>query len=67
MGEEATTGDPQFVDPEKQDYHVRATSPAARSGVPLQCVPADIDGKRRDPEHPTRGCYVCAEPRPESK
>jgi len=63
MGEHRTTGDPQFADAEKLDFHVKATSPAARSGQPLQCVPADIDGKPRDPKSPTRGCYACpAEP-----
>lgn len=64
MGDHATTGDPMFVEPEKLDFHVRAASTAARSGTPLQCVPADIDGKPRDAEHPTRGCYVCPEPKP---
>lgn len=57
MGNQATTGDVQFVDPEKMDFHVKASSPAFRSGAPLQCVPADIDGRPRDREHPTRGCY----------
>lgn len=61
MGTAATTGDPQFADPGCLDYHVRASSPAARSGRPLPCVPADIDGRPRDRQHPTRGCYVCPE------
>ena len=59
MGSEATTGDPQFVAPGQLDYHVRVSSPAARSGLPLQCVPSDIDGRPRDGRHPTRGCYAC--------
>jgi hypothetical protein len=63
LGEAKTTGDAQFVDADKLDFHVKATSPAARSGKPLQCVPADIDGKRRDAKSPTRGCYVCPEPK----
>jgi len=62
MGDDATAGDPQFVDPDRLDYHVRASSPAAHSGLPLPCVPADIDGRPRDPRRPTRGCYVCPEP-----
>lgn len=61
MGTETTVGDPQFVAPEKLDFHVRPTSPAAYSAKPLQCVPADMDGKPRDPKRPTRGCYATAD------
>ena len=60
LGKDVTTGDPQFVDPARLDFHVKSTSPAAHTAVPLPCVPADIDGKPRDPEHPTRGCYIAA-------
>jgi len=67
LGEDRTTGDPQFADPKKLDFHVKATSAAARSGQPLQCVPADIDGHPRDPKRPTRGCYVCPEPKVEAE
>lgn len=62
MGIEATGGDPSFVAPDKLDFHVLPTSPAAQSGLPLQCVPADIDGMQRSLKRPTRGCYVAAEP-----
>jgi len=61
MGTDATVGDPSFVAPDKLDFHVLLTSPAAHSGAPLQCVPADIDGKQRNLKRPTRGCYVAAE------
>jgi len=60
MGDNATVGDAQFVAPDQLDYHVASTSPAAHSGMPLQSVPADIDGKPRDPRRPTRGCYETA-------
>ncbi len=56
-GDHATAGDVEFVDPARQDYHQKPTSAAAKGGVALQCIPADMDGKRYDPKSPSRGCY----------
>jgi hypothetical protein len=56
-GDNATAGEAEFVDAGNLDYHLKATSPAARGGKALQCVPADMDGRPYDPASPSRGCY----------
>jgi hypothetical protein len=58
LGADATTGDPGFVDPSKRDYHLKPDSPAAGTGVTMQCVPADIDGKAHPREKRNKGCYA---------
>ena len=73
MGTNATTGDARFVDPNANDYRLRADSPAARTGAHLQCVPADINGKPYDKDARNRGCYAgthaapTTSPRPDGK
>lgn len=45
FGEDAIYVPREFVDEAKRDYTPRADSPAMKHGIPLQCVPADINGK----------------------
>ena len=61
MGDTRTAGDARFVDADKLDFHLKDDSPCARSGKPLQCVPADINGKPYDKEKPPSGCYAVPE------
>jgi hypothetical protein len=56
-GDGATVGEAEFADPAGFDYHLKPASPAAKGGKPLQCVPADMEGKPYDKESPSRGCY----------
>jgi len=56
-GGNAAAGEAEFLDVEHSDYHLKPSSPAARGGKVLQCVPADMDGRPYDPANPTRGCY----------
>ena len=46
-GSDFTQGDPLFVkpSPDGHDYSLQPGSPAARSGIPLQCVPCDLKGR----------------------
>ncbi len=60
LGNHATLGDPQFRDSGCDDYRVMPTSPCYHRGVPLECVPADIDGVPYDPVAPTLGCFSSA-------
>lgn len=57
MGENVSTGDPQYVDPDKSDYRPKAGSPLIGTGLPLQCVPADINGKPWG-DKPNRGAFA---------
>jgi len=58
MGTHITTGDAGYLDPAANDYRIADTSPAWGTGRPLQCVPADIDGKAYHPTARNRGCYA---------
>lgn len=50
--------DPQFKDPEKEDYHLQSTSPAKGTGVPLTApeLQTDLDEKPRSGTW-GMGCY----------
>jgi hypothetical protein len=61
IGERGTTGPVEFADAAKLDYHPAPRSAAASGGVPLQCVPADIDGRPYDAKSPSRGCFQAAD------
>ncbi|NLF31723.1 MAG: DUF1565 domain-containing protein [Planctomycetes bacterium] len=60
MGTNITTGSPGYLDPAARNYRLDPSSPAFRSGRPLQCVPADIDGVAFDAAAPNRGAYAAA-------
>ncbi|MBN1672896.1 MAG: hypothetical protein JXR37_17760 [Kiritimatiellae bacterium] len=62
MGTETTTGAGAFADPETNDFRLRADCPAVGSGIPLQCVPADIAGNPYAANRPNRGCYAGSVP-----
>lgn len=49
--------DPLFVDRAKNDYHLQPGSPAIGKGKALPGITKDIEGKQRDPQAPTMGCY----------
>jgi len=59
-----TTGSAHFVDESKtyqyNDYRIKPSSPAYKTGIPLPGVPADIDGVLYDPVNPNRGCFAAA-------
>ncbi len=44
FGLDSTKGDPLFKNPEAYDYSPAPGSPAASTGMPLACVPADLAG-----------------------
>jgi hypothetical protein len=52
-----TAGAVQFVDAPQLDFHPALGSAVATGGAPLQCVPADIDGRPYDANSPSRGCF----------
>lgn len=54
-GNHSTTGDAVFVDAEGNNFHLQPTSPAWGTALPLQCVPADLNGAPRHPTAPNRG------------
>jgi hypothetical protein len=58
MGDQATTGDPLFVDEEKDDYRLSPKSPAFQTGILCPGVPADIDGFLYDAAKPNRGAFA---------
>ncbi len=58
MGREPTVGEALFIDATAGDYRLEPACPAARTGMPLQCVPADMDGKPHGRPAPSRGCYA---------
>ncbi len=58
MGQEQTTGNPQYVDGANDDYAVKEGSPAAGGGLHLPTVPADIEGRPYRVEDRARGCYA---------
>ena len=56
LGENATFGDPAFVDPDNGDYSLLATSPACDAGKWYEGIVVDLDGNAR--EDPSDiGCY----------
>lgn len=57
MGEDAVTGDAGFADVEGNDFRITESSAAWGKGVPLQCVPADINGTEWG-DTPNLGCYA---------
>lgn len=42
--------DPQFVNPEKRDFHLKSGSPALHAGSSLKDVTVDLENKPRSPE-----------------
>ena len=56
-GREATAASAPFTDAAKLDFRPAVNSPAAKGGTPLQCVPADADGRPYDATSPSRGCF----------
>jgi hypothetical protein len=61
VGQGGTAGAVQFVDAAKLDVRPAQGSTAATGGAPLQCVPADIDGKPYHVTSPSRGCFQAGE------
>ena len=52
------TGDPKFVDPANDDYHLASrASPAYAYGTPQASVTTDLDHRAYDPATPSVGCY----------
>ena len=52
------TGDPQFVNPAANDFHLaNMSSSAYQTGVPVSGVTNDLDGRLRDAEKPCAGAY----------
>jgi hypothetical protein len=45
LGDEAIYVPREFVDESSRHYAPRKSSPAMKHGIPLQCVPADVNGK----------------------
>ncbi len=60
VGKDSSTGAVEFVDAAKLDFRPAPDSAAAVGGVPLQCVPADLDGRPYDASSPSRGCFQTA-------
>ncbi|WP_269540128.1 hypothetical protein [Cerasicoccus fimbriatus] len=60
LGENATLGDPQFVDYDNDNYRLLPTSPAYGTGSLPPGVPADVNGVPYDPESPNRGVFAKA-------
>lgn len=52
---------PSYVLDDRKNYlldaHVGDSSVCRKSALPLQVVNLDLEGKTRDPQHPTIGCY----------
>jgi PKD repeat protein len=71
LGTGYTEGDPLFVseapvsgpyhDPSAYDYHLTPASPAYKTGVPMECVPADIRGIPYNPVNPSPGAFANGE------
>ena len=71
LGTGYTEGDPFFVseapvsgpyhDPSAYDYHLTLASPAYKTGVPMECVPADIRGIPHNPVNPSPGAFANGE------
>lgn len=58
MGENASVGDPGFVDEPADDYHLSPSSLAVHAGIPLPGVPADVENNLYDPDSPSLGCFA---------
>ena len=50
--------DPQFVDPDGGDFHLRTGSSAIGAGVPIPGVTHDFDGKPYDQKKPNLGAFA---------
>lgn len=71
LGTGYTEGDPLFVseapvsgpyhDPSAYDYHLTLASPAYKTGVPMECVPADIRGIPYNLVNPSPGAFANGE------
>ena len=53
----ADFGDPIFVDPNEDDYHLDTLSIAEGQALPLPGIPLDLEGNDRDPATPDIGCF----------
>lgn len=51
------TDNPKFVDTDKADFHLLATSPAIKNGVYIEEVKTDFTGQQRSLSSPTIGVY----------
>lgn len=49
--------EPQFEDPDKYKYQLKATSPAKAKGIPVTSVTVDLAGNGRDATNPSMGAY----------
>jgi hypothetical protein len=67
LGTKYTLGDPLFISespvsgpyhaPLTYNYRLTPASPAYKTGVPMECVPADINGDPYDPVSPSPGAF----------
>lgn len=67
FGTNYTLGNPRFISeapvfgpyhaPTTYNYHLKSASPAYKKGKPLECVPADLEGRPLDPLHPSPGAF----------
>ena len=54
---QVTSSDKIFKAPSLENYHPDSLSIAFKKAIPISTIPTDIDGKPRDTNAPTIGCY----------